>query len=234
MRELWFPDILREMNMMAVVFRLFCCILCGGLLGIEREWRHRTAGLKTHVVVCMGAAICMMIGQYAILYFDSKSIDPTRIGAQVVSGIGFLGVGTIIVTNNAKVKGLTTAAGLWVSACIGLAIGIGFYELALLSTLFMLAFFIGVKKWGIFGGEKEIQVFLYVELRDISDVRKIMDLLQESDCSVFQMNMQESKLKTQGGVGMVLGVRGERQAENEIVQLISKQEYVLGFMEMEN
>ena len=89
--------------------------------------------MRTHILVCIGAMLAMSTGQYAFIYYNS--VDPTRIGAQVVSGIGFLGAGSIIVTRGNRIQGLTTAAGLWASACIGLAIGIGFYEGAIVGAV---------------------------------------------------------------------------------------------------
>ena len=111
-------------------------VLCGGIIGIERETRRRPAGYRTHTLVCLGATITMLTSQY--LMTAGWTTDPARLGAQVVAGIGFIGAGTIIVTRRRQVKGLTTAAGLWVSAIIGLAIGVGYYEAAILTTVFVI------------------------------------------------------------------------------------------------
>lgn len=234
MEELWFPDYLRELNMISIMLRFLVCIVCGGVIGIEREWKHRTAGFKTHILVCLGAAVCMMTGQYVLAYFKVASIDPARIGAQVVSGIGFLGVGTIIVTKNAKVKGLTTAAGLWVSACIGLAVGIGFFEIAIIGTLCVEVLFFVVKQLNVFGVVKETRIFLYVEISDISHVKDLMALLRENDCSIFSMDMHHSNIKEENTVGVIFGIRGSEATGDNVITLVSNQEYVLGFEEMEN
>mgnify|MGYP001027887749 CR=1 FL=1 len=98
----------------------------GGMIGLERGSKNQSAGFRTYMLVCLGAASVMMTNQYICDHFESG--DPSRLGAQVISGIGFLGAGTIIVTKRNQVRGLTTAAGLWSSACLGLAVGIGFYE----------------------------------------------------------------------------------------------------------
>ena len=116
--------ILASPNIIALLFRTLLVILCAGAIGYERDTHGSAAGFRTHILVCLGAMIAMSTGQYAAMFYTA---DITRIGAQVVSGIGFLGAGTIIV-NKHRITGLTTAAGLWASACIGLAIGIGFYE----------------------------------------------------------------------------------------------------------
>ena len=105
-------------------------MLCGGLIGLERSRKNRPAGFRTYMIVCLSSALVMMTNQFIYDKFDSG--DPARLGAQVISGIGFLGAGTIIVTSRSQVKGLTSAAGLWASACMGLAIGIGFYSGALI------------------------------------------------------------------------------------------------------
>ena len=115
----------------AVIVRILLAIFIGGLLGLERGMKNRPAGLRTYMMVCVGACLVMMTNQY--IYQATGSGDPMRLGAQVVSGIGFLGAGTIVVTRHSHIRGLTTAAGLWASAGVGLALGIGFYEGALIA-----------------------------------------------------------------------------------------------------
>lgn len=129
-------DSLRALTLLSVFVRFALAVLLGGIIGMERGKKGRPAGLRTHLVVCIGSASVMMVSQYIFNTIDSAS-DPSRLGAQVISGIGFLGVGTIVVTGRNQVKGLTTAAGLWASACMGLAIGIGFYECAVIMCLFL-------------------------------------------------------------------------------------------------
>ena len=119
---------LREVTFLAVILRIFVAVLVGGMIGLEREMKSRAAGLRTYILVCVGACLIMLTNQY--IYQVFKTGDPVRMGAQVISGIGFLGAGTIIVTKRNRIKGLTTAAGLWSTAGLGLALGIGFYEAA--------------------------------------------------------------------------------------------------------
>lgn len=121
---------LNELNTTTIIFRMLLAVLIGGIIGTERDIKHRAAGMRTHMLVCMGAAIVMMTNEYIYMMYDNPNMDITRMGAQVVSGIGFIGAGTILVTSDNRIKGLTTAAGLWAAAAIGLAIGIGFYEIA--------------------------------------------------------------------------------------------------------
>ena len=120
--------VIREVTFLSIILRILCAALFGGLLGLEREIKNRAAGLRTYMLVCVGACLIMLTNQYIFQVFQAS--DPVRMGAQVVSGIGFLGAGTIIVTRHRQIKGLTTAAGLWAAAGVGLAIGVGFYEAA--------------------------------------------------------------------------------------------------------
>ena len=121
-----------ELNMFSVAFRIVLAVAVGGFIGNERGRHGRAAGLRTHILVCLGAAMTTLMGLYAVKCLGSAG-DPLRMGAQVISGIGFLGAGTIMVRNRSHVTGLTTAAGLWATACIGLAIGAGFYWAAIVA-----------------------------------------------------------------------------------------------------
>lgn len=121
---------LREITYLSIAIRIALAALMGGVFGLEREMRSRAAGLRTYMLVCVGSCIVMLTNQYIFQVLGSG--DPVRMGAQVVSGIGFLGAGTIVVTRNSKIRGLTTAAGLWAVAAMGLALGIGFYEAAIM------------------------------------------------------------------------------------------------------
>lgn len=126
------------MGMLTIVCRIGMALLAGGVIGAEREATHRPAGLRTHMLVALGAALVMMLGDYAFVVYQGRAaVDPTRLGAQVVSGIGFLGAGTIM-REGLTVRGLTTAASLWAVACVGLAAGAGFYAGAILGTLMIL------------------------------------------------------------------------------------------------
>ena len=127
---------LRTLTLLSVFVRFALAVVLGGVIGMERGKKRHPAGLRTHLVVCIGSASVMMVSQY-IFNTMNGAADPARLGAQVISGIGFLGVGTIVVTGRNQVTGLTTAAGLWASACMGLAIGIGFYEGAVIMCLFL-------------------------------------------------------------------------------------------------
>lgn len=115
------------------LIRILIALVCGGIIGYERESKNRPAGLRTHMLVCIGASLVMVVSQFLFEKYSPGVTDPARLGAQVISGIGFLGAGTII-RDRFNVTGLTTAATLWVVACIGLAIGSGYYLMGIIAT----------------------------------------------------------------------------------------------------
>lgn len=124
-----------------ILIRLGAAALLGALIGLERERKHLAAGLRTHMMVCVGACLIMIVSAFGfsdIIYSQHVSLDPSRIAAQVVSGIGFIGAGTILLLKQNSIRGLTTAAGLWTVAAIGLAIGGGLYFAAVAATIIAL------------------------------------------------------------------------------------------------
>lgn len=124
-----------------IIVRLSVALLLGLIIGTERVWAHKTAGMRTYALVSMGAALFIIISEMVgVKYINIGVIDPTRIAAQVIMGIGFLGTG-LIFSKESKLIGLTTATGLWVSAGIGMAVGFGFYSLAIIATTFTLFVF---------------------------------------------------------------------------------------------
>lgn len=133
------------MSVYEIIFKLTLACILGGLIGLERESLNRPAGLRTYTLVCVGSTLAMIVSlDMYYQYYQTVNADPGRIAAQVVSGIGFLGAGTIM-REGATVRGLTTAAGLWVVACIGLSVGAGLYIPAIVTTaliLFILIYFI--------------------------------------------------------------------------------------------
>ena len=131
-------EFFRALNPASVFARLLLAVLIGGAIGMERGRRGRAAGMRTHILVCIGAAITALVGLFASQSLGFQS-DPLRVSAQVISGIGFLGAGMILVRGHFQITGLTTAAGLWATAAIGLAVGIGFYEVAGISLVLVLA-----------------------------------------------------------------------------------------------
>ncbi len=171
-------DYLQDFNIVTVVIRLILAVVCGGLIGFERERHGRTAGLRTHIMVCLGAAITTLLGWYNVKVLGVSWADPMRIGAQVVSGISFLGMGTIISKGRFQVTGLTTAAGLWATAIIGLAVGAGFYEGALIAsflTIFTMTLLTGFDSHII---KKSRKFRIYIELNDVNSIMSIVDIIE--------------------------------------------------------
>ena len=125
---------MNQFSDISAVLRIFLAMFLGGLIGLEREKSKRPAGFRTHILVCVGACMTALIG-LCVWYEMGDVTDPARISAQVISGIGFLGVGTILVKEHDHITGLTTAAGLWTTAAIGIACGYGFYSAAIVGTL---------------------------------------------------------------------------------------------------
>lgn len=172
-----------------VMIKLTLALVCGGVLGIERGRKKRPAGFRTYMLVCMGAALAMMTNQYICEVYQTG--DPSRIGAQVVSGIGFLGAGTIMTTSH-KVKGLTTAAGLWAAGCIGLAIGIGFYEGAIFGTVMIFVAMAVLHNLDEQLISSSRLVFLYVEFENMAGIRNLSLFLKEKDVKMVDIETETS------------------------------------------
>ena len=135
--EFWEQYINLSPGVVAICLRLSCAMFVGALIGIEREYTHRPAGLRTHILVALGACVVSITGEMIFAHYSAlgSTSDPARLSAQVITGVGFLGAGTIM-KEGASVKGLTTAASVWAVACLGIAAGFGYYFLALAGMLF--------------------------------------------------------------------------------------------------
>lgn len=184
-------DTLRTFSTGSVVLRLCLAVLCGGLVGIEREYKRRPAGFRTHMLICLGAAMTTMTSQYLCLVCHYET-DITRLGAQVVAGVGFIGAGTIVVSRNQRVKGLTTAAGLWTTAIIGLSLGAGFYEGALVTTVLVLIaeMLFSWLEYRIFDSAPEEN--LYIEFVDRESLEAVLDYCQEKQVKILNLEITRS------------------------------------------
>ena len=181
-------DSLRDVNMVSVTVRMFLAVLCGGIIGIEREYKRRPAGFRTHILICLGAAMTTLTSQFLYLELHYYT-DMARLGAQVVAGVGFIGAGTIIVTQRQRVKGLTTAAGLWASAIIGLAIGGGFYEGALFATFLIILAELLFSKLEYRMLENAPEVNLYMEYSGKPCLEQVLKLYRERELKVLNMEI---------------------------------------------
>jgi putative Mg2+ transporter-C (MgtC) family protein len=142
-------DSIWHISDMSLTFRMILSVVLGGLIGLEREWSNHAAGLRTHILVCVGSTTIMLLSIYGFNDFiiePNVRIDPARLAAQVISGIGFLGAGAIMRTG-ATVSGLTTAASIWVVAAIGLSVGAGFYYVSILAAILVLFCLFVLNHW---------------------------------------------------------------------------------------
>ncbi len=183
---------LRDFTLPAVAVRLFLAVLCGGLIGLERTFRRRPAGMRTHMLICLGASMTTLTSQYLLLYMNYYT-DMARLGAQVVAGIGFIGAGTIIVTQHQKVKGLTTAAGLWTAAIVGLSLGAGFYEGGLTVTGMVLLAEILFSQLERLILRKSPEMNLYIHYAEANTMDRILSYLREHQIKI--LSMQITRLK---------------------------------------
>ena len=181
-------DGLREVTVASVALRLVLAAVCGGMVGIEREYKRRSAGFRTHILICLGAAMTTMTSQHLFLNMHYY-LDMARMGASVVAGIGFIGAGTIIVTRRQRVKGLTTAAGLWTVAVVGLAVGAGFYEGGLCTAgLILLAELLFARlEYRIMDNAPEIN--LYMEYGSKDCLERVLRLYREWNLTVLNMEI---------------------------------------------
>ena len=126
-----------EITLESSIFKLFLSLVLGGIVGIERKRKGQMAGVRTFALICMGSTLAMIVSAYIPIIYNLKVGDPARVAAQVISGVGFLGAGAIL-QNKGSIRGLTTAAGIWIVAALGRAIGVGLYWIAIITTAFIL------------------------------------------------------------------------------------------------
>ena len=186
-------NFLRDVTTLSVAVRVLLAVICGGIIGLEREYKRRPAGFRTHILICLGAAMTTLTGQYLVLVMHYNT-DMGRLGAQVVAGIGFIGAGCIIVTRRRRVKGLTTAAGLWTTAIVGLACGAGFVEGAVATTvLVMLAEMIFFRVEYSVIRSRSREVTLYVEYARGTVLDEVIRCLREAGAKITDMEMTRSQ-----------------------------------------
>ena len=184
-------DGLRDVTIASVTVRMVLAVVCGGIIGIEREYKRRPAGFRTHILICLGAAMVSLTSEFLFLYMKYY-LDISRMSAAVASGIGFIGAGTIIVTRRQRVKGLTTAAGLWTAAIVGLALGGGFYEGGIAATgLILLAELLFSKlEYRMLDNAPEVNLFM--EYSGKPCLEKVLKLYRERELKVINMEITRS------------------------------------------
>ena len=209
-------DGLRDMTLLSVTARLLLAVFCGGLIGMEREFKRRPAGFRTHILICLGAAMTTLTSQYLYLHMHYYT-DMARLGAQVVAGIGFIGAGTIIVTRKQRVKGLTTAAGLWTSAIVGLSLGGGFYEGGILTTLLILLAELLFSKMEYHMMENAPEINLYVEYRDKDCLEELLKLFRELNLKVLGMEITRSTGSETHHACVIFSLRLNKRCREEVL-----------------
>ena len=196
-----------------VVFRLVLAMVIGGLIGKERASHGRAAGMRTHILVCMGAALTSMMGIYLDQMMGCNG-DVQRISAQVISGIGFLGAGMIIVKNNNVISGLTTAAGVWCTSIIGIAIGYGFYYAAIPATILFMVTIILFSK---IEKRKNTTEDIYVEIDDMYQTNEIVRQIGEMMNTEISHTVLPAKSRNTNHLG--LNILIEKRRNFDIVEL---------------
>lgn len=216
-----------ELSIGSVILRLALATLIGTLVGSERSSRGRSAGVKTHALVCMGAALVMLTSEYMRISLNNTG-DMARLGAQVISGVGFLGAGTIMVTGRSHVRGLTTAAGLWVCACEGLAVGIGFWKGAVVAFAFIMLTVRLLAKLDIKMHRNAKAFELFVEFNEGTDVRKFMQNVGLRNMATLKsIDVQKGRID-EHDQAVVVGFEMYRGKDRpDLVQWIRDQKYVL-------
>lgn len=209
---------IREITYTAVGLRILAALLLGGILGLERGLKNRPAGLRTYMLVCVGACLIMLINQYTYQVFGIG--DPVRMGAQVVSGIGFLGAGTIIVTKRSQIKGLTTAAGLWTAAAVGLAVGIGFYEAAFLGGIIIFVVLTLLHKLDSWMHKTARYLELYIELSTSVGLTCFLGHVRELDVQVEEVQAELGN--SEAGQTRVFVISAKLQKRTDHETLIKK------------
>ena len=197
---------LSSFNAVTVLIRVLLAALAGALVGLEREFHGRAAGMRTHMMVSLGAALAAMIGMYTVTVLGIDS-DPMRVGAQVISGVGFLGAGTILLRGGgSRITGLTTAAGLWTAASIGLAVGIGFYVGAFLTVIAVMLTFTLITSLEHFMNRKRRRMAIYLELEDVSAVAPMLEMLR-TEYGLMEAQVTPPRSGTAPHVGMEILVQ---------------------------
>ncbi|MDL2287501.1 MgtC/SapB family protein [Eubacteriales bacterium OttesenSCG-928-G02] len=218
---------LREFNVYTTIIRLFLALLGGGIIGLEREKNGHPAGLRTHILVSLGSAMTVMVGLFSVRVLGIAS-DPLRVGAQVISGIGFLGVGTILITERRNVKGLTTAAGLWSTASIGLAFGIGFYEGAFIALIIVSLVMIGFKSIDYKLFKKNGMYRIYFEIDDAHHLNEVILWIEEAGILTEQYEVQAPRTNLEGAIGIEATVKLQKNVDPEtIIEELNKMEHII-------
>ncbi len=206
-------------------------MIFGGIIGLERSRKNRPAGFRTYMIVCLSSALVMMTNQF--IYNNFGGSDPARLGAQVISGIGFLGAGTIIVTSRSQVRGLTSAAGLWASACLGLAIGIGFYSGAIIVALLVFIIIIFFKKIDYLLTSQNKMINIYTSFKSIEQLYKFIIHCNKTGYKVRDIEITKDTLQNHVSVIAIITLETkERISHIEVIQKLNSFEELIHIEEL--
>jgi putative Mg2+ transporter-C (MgtC) family protein len=220
-----FSTDLYSINDSSIILRLVLAVVLGGIIGFERGRSGRPAGLRTHILVCLGAVLAMMTNQY--IYEEFGVSDPTRMAAQVISGIGFLGAGTILVTGRHQVKGLTTAAGLWATACMGLAIGIGFYKAAIGACIMITFATVVLHRFDNFLVSKSKIMDLYVEFSNTIPFTTVLETLKSLQVDVESVEIMKPTYGANAQLAAIMTIKlKQKKARVDVIAKICSLEGV--------
>ena len=209
-----------------MVIRMLIACLCGACIGLERSKRQKDAGVRTHIIVSLGSALMMLVSKYGffdILQYNGLSADASRVAANVITGVGFLGAGMIFI-RNASIKGLTTAAGIWTTCGVGMAIGAGMYTVGIFATVLMIVLQIILHTWfsRLENTENEFTVVLKNAPDSVKKFRKIL-----TDHSLYIENCKMTR-NTDASITLDITVKKSRVfAMDELLLLAQKDENVL-------
>ena len=207
----------RELNLWSMMLRIVLAMVMGGVVGLERERKGRAAGFRTYMLVALGAAITMILSQYLDLMLntfmkDAQMIignrtDVVRLGTQVISGVGFLAAGTILVTGKQEVKGLTTAAGLWASACMGLAVGAGFIECVVVGFALIMVSIRVLPAIEPAVRNHSRNMLIYLETENIVQLSSVVNFIKREGIRVFSLEIDKDKPEHMNSISALLDVR---------------------------
>ena len=203
---------IRTVTTLAVIVRILVAVICGGAIGLERGLKNRPAGMRTYMLVCVGACLIMLTNQY--IFQASQAGDPMRLGAQVVSGIGFLGAGTIVVTRHNQIKGLTTAAGLWSAAGVGLALGVGFYEAAFVAGIAIFFVLTILQYWDDKMHSKTRLVEAYMELDQSLSMGYLIRELRALDLEISNVQIECNNSLENNVLGIIATIKAQKRCDH--------------------
>ena len=225
---------LSEINIFSIIVRIFLAVVLGGLIGLERAFKKHEAGFRTNILVCVGATMTTFCNQFIYEYFGGG--DVARLGAGVISGVGFLGAGTILLTSRSQIRGLTTAAGLWTCACLGISIGLGFYSVAILGCLAIMLSLYLLPRIETVINNKTPYLTLYVEFENKSTektdyLKDFMVFLRNNNIKIFAVEKNLAYSTTEMmvySISIKLNIDKTKRilTQDCIVEEVNKLEYV--------